>query len=489
MSALRILILIVNILLWLSGWLTAQTLRLSLEETVALSKNQSLASRQAETLKKTNYWQYRSFLADYKPQLSLNGTLPGFTRSYVEVTQPDGSIAFQSVSNNNSQVNLALTQSIALTGGTVYLQKQLQRFDNFVQHNTVYNGIPFAVGIQQPLFRYNPMKWERRISPLLYQEGDRRYYQDMEAIALNATDFYFELLIAQVNWKMAEANLAGNEKLWQVAEEKLLLGKISENDFLQLQMAVLSSKKALAASSQTVESATLRLKMFLGIREDEAVELDIPVIGNPYEVDKQLAVEQAYLNRSEAMAFQRQLLESDRDVNKAKKENGLNAALNATFGLSSQGRYPGDVYRNPQDREFVEIQFALPIMTWGRNKARTAEALANQEFVQQSVAQGKLNFEQEIVTQVILLKMLQQQVKLTQSADELAGRRYQIAQDRFVLNNLSVTDLNIALQEKDTAKRDFILALRDYWKAHYNLRKLTLYDFENQKEIVEKERI
>src|SRR5690606_8148097 len=112
MSALRILILIVNILLWLSGWLTAQTLRLSLEETVALSKNQSLASRQAETLKKTNYWQYRSFLADYKPQLSLNGTLPGFTRSYVEVTQPDGSIAFQSVSNNNSQVNLALTQSI-----------------------------------------------------------------------------------------------------------------------------------------------------------------------------------------------------------------------------------------------------------------------------------------------------------------------------------------------------------------------------------------
>src|SRR5690606_18297230 len=137
----------------------------------------------------------------------------------------------------------------------------------------------------------------------------------------------------------------------------------------------------------------------------------------------------------------------------------------------------------PQDREFVELQFTLPIMTWGRNKARTEVARANQEFAQQSVEQDKLTFEQEIFTQVTLLQMLQKQVKLTNLADQIAANRYQIAQDRFILSNLSVTDLGIAMQEKDRAKRDYILALRDYWQTYYTLRLLTLYDFEKDQKI------
>jgi outer membrane protein len=141
------------------------------------------------------------------------------------------------------------------------------------------------------------------------------------------------------------------------------------------------------------------------------------------------------------------------------------------------------VYVRPQDRESVSLQFTLPIMTWGRNKARTEIARANQEFAQQSVEQDKLTFEQEIFTQVTLLQMLQKQVKLTKLADDLAANRYQIAQERFILSDLSVTDLGIAMQEKDRARRDYIIALRDYWQSYYSLRLLTLYDFEKNEKI------
>jgi len=90
--------------------------------------------------------------------------------------------------------------------------------------------------------------------------------------------------------------------------------------------------------------------------------------------------------------------------------------------------------------------------------------------------------EQQIYTQITLLDMLRQQVTLTAEADQIAQSRYQIAQDRFKLSDLSVTDLGIAIQDKDRARRDAILALRDYWQAHYTIRLLTLYDFEtNQK--------
>ena len=456
----------------------AQTQRYTLYDVVGLAREQSIAAKQAATRKNTNEWQYRSFIADFKPQLSLNGTLPGFTRSYIEVRQPDGTISFQPVSNNNSLLNLSLNQNIALTGGTLYVQKQLQRFDDFARHTTQYNGIPFGIGIAQPLFRFNEMKWNRKIEPLKYQEGTQQYLSSLEEVALNATGLYFDLLIAQVNLQIAEKNRSNNDTLYQIAQHKLELGKISQNDLLQLQMGVLTAEKDLASAQQAAAVASLRLKMYLSLRDERALTLEIPQEAREFAIDPKLALDEAFANRADAIGFRRRLLEAEREAQRARKEIGLNASLEAAFGFSNQGTRPGDVYVNPQDREFVQLQFTLPIMTWGRNKARTEIAKANQEFAQQSVEQDRLTFEQEIFTQVTLLQMLQKQVKLTRLTDGIAANRYQIAQDRFILGNLSVTDLGIAMQEKDRARRDYILALRDYWQAYYSLRLLTLYDFE-----------
>jgi outer membrane protein TolC len=462
---------------------SAQTQRLTLHEVIELAKSGSIASKQAVTQKKTNYWKYRSFQADFKPQLSLNGTLPGFTRSFIQVVQPDGNISFQNVSYNNSQVNLQLSQSIALTGGTVFAQQQVQRFDDFARNKTSYNGIPFEFGITQPLFRFNEMKWNRKIEPLKFQEGNQLYISSLEEVALNATGFYFELLVAQVNLQIAEKNRSNNDTLYKIAGHKLALGKISQNDLLQLQMGLLTAQKDLASAQQSAAVASLKLKMFLSSRDERSLELEIPVESSEFEIDTQLALREAFANRSDAIGFKRRILESEKEVQKAQKENGLNASLQATFGLSNQGTRPADIYISPQDREFVELQFTLPILTWGRNKARTEVAKANREFAQQSVEQDKLTFEQEIFTQVTLLQMLQKQVKLTKLTDGIAANRYQIAQERFILSNLSVTDLAIATQEKDRAKRDYILALRDYWQSYYSLRLLTLYDFEKNEKI------
>ncbi|NEU68561.1 TolC family protein [Spirosoma agri] len=466
----------------------AQTQKLTLSDVIQVAREQSIAGKQAATLKKTNYWKYRTFLADFKPQLSLDGSLPSFTRSFVQVTQPDGTIAFQPVSNNNSILNLSLSQNIALTGGSIYVQHQLQRFDNFLNNSTLYNGIPFAFGLTQPLFRFNQMKWDRRTEPLRYAESNQQYIEALEQVALDATGLYFDLLVAQVNLQIAETNRANNDTLFKIAGHKLELGKISQNDLLQLQLSVLNAQKDLASARQTAEVASLKLRSYLNARtngqgQQQQFDLVVPTQLSAFSIDISQALAEAFANRSDAIGFSRKLLEADRDVDKARKENGLNASLNAAFGLSNRGNRPSDVYNRPQDREFVEIQFVLPIMTWGRAQARTETARANQQLTVQTVEQAKRTFEQQIYTQVTLLDMLRQQVKLTAEADQIAQNRYQIAQDRFKLSDLSVTDLGIATQDKDRARRDAILALRDYWQAFYTIRLLTLYDFETNQKI------
>ena len=168
-------------------------------------------------------------------------------------TQPDGTLIFQPVSNNNSVLNLSLSQNIPLTGGSVYVQQQMQRFDNFLSNTTLYNGIPFAVGLSRPLFRYNQMRWDRRIEPLHYAESNQQYLEAMEQVALDATGFYFDLLVAQVNLQIAEINRANTDTLVKIAAYRIELGKISQNDLLQLQLSLLNARKDLASARQTAE--------------------------------------------------------------------------------------------------------------------------------------------------------------------------------------------------------------------------------------------
>ena len=75
------------------------------------------------------------------------------------------------------------------------------------------------------------------------------------------------------------------------------------------------------------------------------------------------------------------------------------------------------------------------------------------------------------------------QIKLTAEAERIAVEKYKIASERYVLGNLSITDLSIAFQENDRAKRDYVTSMRDFWTAFYQLRYLSLYDFEKNQKI------
>jgi outer membrane protein len=161
----------------------------------------------------------------------------------------------------------------------------------------------------------------------------------------------------------------------------------------------------------------------------------------------------------------------------------LNATLNANLGYSNAGSRVFDVYRSPKSQQSVVLQLSIPVLDWGRSRSRAKTAQANEQLIVYEVEQAQLNFKQEIITQVTLFDMMKEQMTLTARAAEIALEKYQIASERYVLGNLSITDLSIAFQENDRAKRDYIAALRNFWGAYYQLRYLSLYDFERNEKI------
>jgi outer membrane protein len=380
---------------------------------------------------------------------------------------------------------VSLEQNIAATGGTVFAGTQLQRFDDFDRKKTLYNGTLFAVGWNQPLFQFNALKWDKKVEPLKFNESQQEYLENLEFISLKANELYFTLLLAQVNQNIASTNLNNTATILKVAKEKFDIGKISRNEILQLELESLKAQKAVATANQETEVATLRLRSYIGQQGAGKLDLETPLVDlkSTPSVNSDILLREAFQNRADAVAFVRRNLEAERGVAKAKGENGLNAALTGNIGVSNQGKNVGEVVKNPQNYQAIQIEFTLPILDWGRQEARMKTAEANRTLIQQTIEQDKEVMQQEIITQVTLFDMLKSQLVLTEKADAIASEKYQIAQDRYMLGNLSITDLSIAFAEKDQAKRDFVGALRDYWAAFYRLRWLTLFDFEKGQKI------
>jgi len=459
------------------------TLKLTLQQVVEMAKANSIAAKQAITVKETKYWEWRTFKSNYQPQLALEGILPGYTKTYTQVQQPNGSILFQPIHYDNSSLTLNFSQSIAATGGTIYGTTQLQRFDDFDRNSVLYNGIPYGIGYTQPLLQFNSLKWDKKIAPLKFNESKQVFIETQEKIAITVTEYFFDLLLAQVNLNIADLNYGNTKRILTIADTKFELGKISKNEMLQLQLEVLNAQKAVGTAKRDVEIATLNLRSYIGIEGDDRIKLRMPAVVAQMTVITEKVLAEAFENRSDAIGFIRRLAEAKRDVAKAKGENGLNATLRANLGFSNAGNSAFDIYRSPKNQQSVELQLSIPVMDWGRSKSRTKTAQANEQFITYAVEQDKQTFKQQIVTQVTLFNMMKEQILLTDEAEKIAAEKYKIASDRYVLGNLSITDLSIAFQENDRAKRDYVSSLRDFWGAYYQLRYLSLYDFEKNRKI------
>ncbi|MEO8146678.1 MAG: TolC family protein, partial [Bacteroidia bacterium] len=226
----------------LSSAQNTDTLTFTLNQVIQLANGQSPAAKIAKTTLDNKYWQYRTYKSNYLPQLGLNGTVPDFYKSYAQVTQPDGSVEFRNQSFSTSSLNLNLSQNIGYTGGQVFASSYFQRLDELTEPTDVnYLANPIVIGISQPILKFNSLKWDQRIQPLLYEESKRQYKEDLEQVSVLASERFFSLLISEIRIRIETENLSNNDTLYQIAKGRYNLGKIAENELLQMELSVMNA--------------------------------------------------------------------------------------------------------------------------------------------------------------------------------------------------------------------------------------------------------
>lgn len=452
--------------------------QLTLADVISMARQQSPASRQAETRKKNRYWQYRLYKSNYNPQLALTGNIPGYNRDYLSNRLDDGTIVYQSRQQLNSGLNLGLNQPIALTGGNISVNTDLNYFSDLQEDLTRYNSTLVNIRLDQPLFGFNDLKWDKRTEPLRYEESKRSYVEELEFVSRESVRYFFDYLDAQINYKIAESNLHSNDTIYKIEEGRYNIGTTSKDKLLQVELQLLRSKQDVIQSQLDLQTSSQKLRAYLALKSSDTLELILPTDIPDFDISMQDALLYAKMNRADYIAFERRRVEADRAVAEARKQR-FQTNLSVAFGLNSAGDHFDESYMDPNQQQRLNVGLVVPILDWGRNKARIETALANQELNDYVIDQDIQNFEQEIMSLVRRFVVLRNQLVISKKSDEVAQERFNVSQNRYLTGKVDITNLNIALNEKDAAKRSYNKALRDFWIAYYDLRRLTLYDFAN----------
>ncbi len=457
--------------------------KLTLDEAIALARTKSVDAAVALNELKTAYWEYRTYKADLLPEMNFTGTLPNYNKSYTSYQQDDGSYTF--VRNNNIGLsgNLSIDQNLWFTGGKLSLNTSLEYIcqlgsggqDHFM-------SIPLALTWRQPVFGTNDLKWRRRIEPVRYREAKAAFISTTEEVTMKTITYFFDLLLAKENVGIARQNRENADRLYEVAQAKRRMGQISENELLQLKLNALKAHATLTDNESNLNAKMFQLRAFLGLSGQERIEPVVPESVPELQLQYADVLDRALANNSFALNIRRRQLEADYKV-AAAKGNLRSIDMYASIGLTGEDRTFPDTYNRLKNNQIVEIGVKIPILDWGKRRGKVKIAESNREVTASKIRQEQMNFNQNIFLLVEQFNNQAAQLRIADEADTIARQRYRTSIETFMIGKINTLDLNDAQVSKDEARQKHISELYYYWYYFYQIRSLTLWDFERNREL------
>ncbi|MCT4647256.1 MAG: TolC family protein [Carboxylicivirga sp.] len=467
---------------------------LTLNDVLLLSQVQSLQSFLIKNYYLSDYWQYRSFKADYLPSVNLNSSLFKYNNSsrlrYNSITQTD---EFQRTENMSSNAIVNINQKIGLTGGAVSVISDLGRIQNYGEKGFVqYSSIPIKIGYRQDLFGFNSLKWERKTAPLKYEKAKKKYIESVEAMNVTAVNHFFQVAISEMRLKMADYNYHQTDTLLQVAEKRFKLGSITKSELLDLRLSMNNTSIRLQETKLNHRKARENLLTFLMLPLRTSIEIILPEGIPKLEIDTEKALYEVLSNNPEILRQELSKINAQMKVAQTKAANRFKADISLNVGISkNDGRYDyidnrpingevANVYQPEfDDYQIVNIGLSIPILDWGKGKGNYEMAKSQQQIAKIASQQVLQQFEQNTITQVLEFNIQKSKVESAAFSNELASESYDLTVIRFRKGKVDVLKLVNSQNAKDNAEVNYISALAEYWRSYYGIRQLTLFDFEN----------
>ncbi len=452
---------------------------LSLDEVVNIASLKSLDAFRNKNMYLASYWEFRYYKADKLPSLSLSTTPLDFNhyrkREYNFQTNEEEYVLRDYF---NSDMALQLNQKVGLTGGSFFLSSELGMVKNLSgDQNTSYQATPVSVGYSQSLNGYNALRWKSKIEPVKFEKAKKEFIQSVENLAMKSTSMFFDLVDAQIQLKIASNNMSNADTLYKIGKGRFQVGTVTQDELLNLELNQLNSQQALSKANLEVLRAQSGLNSYLVLDKETIIDCQVPSEIPSLQIRADEALDLALKNNPDILDQEQQMLEQNRAVAQAKSESGLNTSLYAVFGLNQSSENFDMVYDQPDQSQRLRIGLSVPLIDWGRQKGRLMMAESTREVANARIRQSRIDFEQNIFQSVMEFNIQAEQVKNAAKADTVAQKGYEVTFQRFLIGKVDVIKLNIARNDRESARKAYINAVNTYWNYYYRLRMLTLFDF------------
>jgi outer membrane protein TolC len=464
----------------------AQTIKLTLDETIELAIDSSLQAFRAKNQYMADYWAYVSYKAGRLPSLTLRTTpleyRSDFTRRYDSNIDID---IYRQQQSLYSYGNLSISQNFDLTGGTFFIDSELGFMRNFAFDNTYtqFSSVPVRIGYAQSLFGFNAFRWDKKIEPLKYRKAQTQYLYAQEEISETSIQYFFTLALAQMEYDMAMETVASSDTLYRIGQERQKIASISQSDLLTLKLDAVNARNTLKNAEISLKRAMFSLVSFLHLDKATQVKLELPSRPQDVQIDPDVALEYARKHNPDFLANKQEQLEAEKEVDRTKKSSNFEASLSASIGFNQVAGDFRNAYRNPLRQDVVSVGLTIPIIDWGVRKGRANMAINNLNVTKISIQQRESSLEQDVIMTANDFNVQQDLINSAEEALKLALIAYEVTKERFIIGKADLNSLTLSLNRQSSAQRNYLSALRDYWLSYYKLRKLTLFDFLKQKEI------
>ena len=461
---------------------------LDLDRTISLSTDSSLSAQKYQSVYDVSRYEYLSWQASRKPQISLQSTPVMYerymTQRYVSTEDVD---VYRQQRTFYSQAGISATKTMENWGGYFYGSTQLGFLRTFGDQNqTQFMTVPVAVGYKQDLLFYNPLKWAKKIEPLKLARAEKELVYGIETTSEEAVARFFTLALAQDQQRMAEEYLASCDTIYAIAERRYKIASIPKAELSMLELQKTNARTSLTNARIARNRAAKELATYLGMDRATDIELIIPSVIGSMHIDATEAIALARENNPTYLAKRQTTAEARREAERAKVEKNFSVSLDASVGLNQVADNFSEAYRNLLSQDKATITLSIPLKDWGKRKNAYLAARSTVDVAERAEQESARDIELEVALTVADFNERQSIVETSRQALTIAEDTYAQTLQRFIRAQANAYDLSLAQSHWQTARQNQIASLQNYWLSYFHLRRLTLYDYQHNKSITYK---
>lgn len=485
--------------------LSNDTLYLTCDHAVKIALDESYTIKSNNTRKQSMYYNYLYNKAMFKPRLDFNINTPVWQELVVRVDRPDSLPVYNSDGLFQIGGNLSFQYTLP-TGGYLGLATNLYRENiatTLASTNEEFTSDQFYskywVQFTQPIFTKNELRENLKEAEYNYQKADLYFQRSQIDIVYQVTHEFYSLYKLLKEVEIGEEKLKNAEKSYQVALLKSGSGRIAKADVLSAEVSVARDKANLLKLYNALKSQEDYFKQIIGISLNIPIHINTDLSYKSFIIDDTLAIYEALKNRHDIKEIELDIELKDIEIDRAKRENEFKGYVSAYYDLTGISTLEtsntidlvesshSDLTNRPPNRG-VALTFNIPIYDWGRRRSKIKEAEFKLQQSKYYLEDLTITIEREVRQVIRTVRESHEQLIIYEKNLEVARQAFNIALLQFENGNISNQELSVEREKLAGMQLEYLSAFIDYQLAVNDLKRKTLWDFENNRSYILEER-